>query len=42
MIYVGVDISKLNHFASAISSDSVILTETFKFTDDADDFQTMV
>ena len=38
MIYVGIDIAKLNHFASAISSDSEILIEPFKFTNDADGF----
>ena len=31
MIYVGIDIAKLNHFASAISSDGEILIEPFKF-----------
>ena len=39
MIYVGIDIAKLNHFASAISSDGEILIEPFKFTNDADGFQ---
>lgn len=39
MIYVGIDIAKLNHFASAISSDGEILLEPFKFTNDADGFQ---
>ena len=39
MIYVGIDIAKLNHFASAISSDGDILMEPFKFTNDADGFQ---
>ncbi len=38
MIYVGVDIAKLNHFASAISSDGEVLIEPFKFTKDADGF----
>ena len=27
MIYVGIDIAKLNHFASAISSDGEIIIE---------------
>ena len=31
MIYVGIDIAKLNHFASAISSDGEILIEPFEF-----------
>ena len=34
MIYVGIDIAKLNHFASAVSSDGEILMEPFKFTND--------
>lgn len=38
MIYVGIDIAKLNHFASAISSDGEILMEPFKFTNDGDGF----
>ena len=38
MIYVGIDIAKLNHFASAISSDGKILMEPFKFTNDGDGF----
>ena len=39
MIYVGIDIAKLNHFASAISSDGEILIEPFRFSNDADGFQ---
>ena len=39
MIYVGIDVAKLNHFASAISSDGEVLFEPFKFTNDADGFQ---
>lgn len=39
MIYVGIDIAKLNHFASAISSDGEILMKPFKFSNDADGFQ---
>ena len=38
MIYIGIDIAKLNHFASAISSDGEILMEPFKFTNDGDGF----
>ena len=38
MIYVGIDIAKLNHFAAAISSDDEILIEPFKFTNDYDGF----
>ena len=39
MIYVGIDIAKLNHFASAISSDGTELMKPFKFTNDGDGFQ---
>ena len=42
MIYVGIDIAKLNHFASAISSDGEILIEPFKFTNDSDGFFTLL
>ncbi len=42
MIYVGIDIAKLNHFAAAISSDGEILIEPFKFTNDGDGFQRLV
>jgi len=38
MIYVGIDIAKINHFASAISSDGEVLIEPFKFTNDNDGF----
>ena len=39
MVYVGIDIAKLNHFASAISSDGKELMKPFKFTNDGDGFQ---
>lgn len=42
MIYVGIDIAKLNHFASAISSDGEVLLEPFKFTNDYDGFQMLL
>ena len=38
MIYVGIDIAKLNHFASAISSDGKKLIEPFQFPNNADGF----
>ena len=38
MIYVGIDIAKLNHFASALSSDGEVLIEPFKFTNYSDGF----
>ena len=42
MIYVGIDIAKLNHYASAISSDGEVLLEPFKFSNDNDGFCTLV
>ena len=42
MIYVGIDIAKLNHFASAISSDGEVLIPPFKFTNDYDGFSLLV
>ena len=42
MIYVGIDIAKLNHFALAISSDGEIIIEPFKFTNDNDGFQMLI
>ena len=38
MIYIGIDIAKLNHFAAAISSDGEIMLQPFKFTNDYDGF----
>ncbi len=42
MIYVGIDIAKLNHFASAISSDGEELIKPFKFTNNNDGFQLLI
>ena len=42
MIYVGIDITKLNHFAYAISSDGKILIAPFKFLNDLDGFQLLI
>ena len=42
MIYIGVDITKLNHFASAVSSEGDILIEPFKFTNDNNGFQLLI
>lgn len=42
MIYVGIEIAKLNHYASAISSDGEILIEPFKITNDNDGFQLLI
>ena len=38
MIYIGIDVAKLNHYASALSSDGEVLFEPFKFTNDNDGF----
>lgn len=42
MVYVGIDIAKLNHYASVISSDGEVLLEPFKFSNDNDGFCTLV
>ena len=42
MIYVGIDIAKLHHFASALSSDGEVLIEPFEFTNDYDGFQKLL
>jgi transposase len=42
MIYLGIDIAKLNHFASAIDSDGVVLIEPFEFLNDNDGFYTLL
>ena len=39
IIYVGIDIAKLNHCNSTISSNGEELIKPFKFTSDANDFQ---
>lgn len=38
MIYVGIDIAKLNHVAAVLSSDGEVLIEPFQFTNDDDGF----
>lgn len=42
MIYVGIDIAKLNHFACAVSADGKVLLEPFKFTNDNAGFQKLL
>ena len=42
MYYVGIDIAKLNHFASVVSSDGEVLVKPFKFTNDNDGFCTLL
>ena len=38
IIYLGIDIAKLNHFAAAISSVGEMVTSPFKFANDYDGF----
>jgi transposase len=38
MIYVGIDIAKLYHYAAVLSSDGLTITEPFKFSNDRDGF----
>ena len=42
MIYVGIDIAKLNHYASAIDSDGVVPIEPFEFLNDNEGFYTLL
>ena len=39
MISGGIDIAKLNHFASVVSSDGEVLVEPFEFSNDAEGFR---
>jgi len=42
MIFVGIDVAKLNHFASVLSSDGEVLVGPFEFTNDGDGFQYLI
>lgn len=42
MIYVGIDIAKLNHVASAVNTDGEIILEPFGFTNDHTGFQKLL
>ena len=42
MIYVGIDIAKLNHYASVMNSDGEVLVEPFMFTNDFSGFQKLL
>lgn len=42
MIYAGINIATLNHFASAIFSDDYILIEAFQFIYDGNHFQLQI
>ncbi|MBR4426727.1 MAG: transposase, partial [Spirochaetales bacterium] len=41
MIYAGIDVAKLNHFASVVSSDGEVLVEPFKFSNDFEGFRSL-
>ena len=41
MIFAGIDIAKLNHFASVISSDGEVLVEPFQFSNDFEGFRSL-
>ena len=41
MIYTGIDVAKLNHFASVISSDGEVLVEPFQFSNDFEGFRSL-
>ena len=41
MIYAGIDIAKLNHFASVVSSDGEVLVEPFQFSNDFEGFRSL-
>ena len=42
MFYAGIDIAKLNHFASVISDEGEVLIEPFQFSNDSDGFQLLI
>ena len=42
MFYAGIDIAKLNHFASVISNEGEVLIEPFQFSNDSDGFQLLI
>lgn len=42
MIFIGVDIAKNNHFASAVNSDGEVLTKPFKFSNDKEGFNLFI
>ena len=42
MFYAGIDIAKLNHFASVISNEGEVPIEPFQFSNDSDGFQLLI
>ena len=42
MIYIGIDIAKNSHFASAVNSDNEVIVKPFKFTNDDKGFNLFI
>ncbi len=42
MIFIGIDIAKSTHFASAVNSDGEVLVDPFKFSNDDEGFQKFI
>lgn len=42
MIYIGIDVAKLCHFASAVNSDGEVLVKPFKFSNDKQGFELFI
>ncbi len=42
MIFIGIDIAKSTHFASAVNSDGEVLINPFKFTNDNQGFNLFI
>lgn len=42
MIFIGIDVAKSNHFASAVNSDGEVLIKPFKFTNDEKGFNLFI
>ena len=42
MIYIGIDIAKSSHFASAVNSDNEVIVNPFKFTNDDKGFNLFI
>ena len=42
MIFIGIDIAKSSHFASAVNSDGEVLVEPFKFSNNDEGFQKFI
>ena len=38
MIYIGIDVAKFSHYASAVNSDSEVLLKPFSFNNSAEGF----